>query len=173
MRSKLLLLSCFISFTISAVSQFTLATMQQEPYSDLIFDKHVPVMDKLICHRLYETLDKETTIIVQNKAYLPFGVNGVTYDLGNSTFLIQIVHQEKDEDRWWTLLHEWAHVLQFVEGELEEPINGPIKWMGMPNDFSKPWSERPWEIGAEEMANELWEEYLPFTNKPEGRPRQK
>lgn len=173
MKSKLLLISCFMTFVMSAICQFTFTSVTQEPYTDLIFDKHMSVSDKLICHRLYSALDKEVTIIIQNKAYLPFGVNGVTYDLGNSTYLIQLVYQDIDEERWWTLLHEWAHVFQFVQGKLEEPVNGPIKWMGMPNDFSKPWSERPWEIGAEEMANELWEEYLPFTNKPEGRPRQR
>jgi hypothetical protein len=173
MRFKYLILWLFMSLDLASASQFRPATIPGEPYTDLIFDKHMPVYDKLICHKLYGTLEKETTIIIQNKAYLPFGVNGVTYDLGNSTYLIQLVHQETDEERWWTLLHEWAHVFQFVQGKLEEPVNGPIKWMGVPNDFSKPWAERPWEIGAEEMANQLWNEYLPFTNKPDGRPREK
>lgn len=173
MRLTLLTLILLICSSNLVSGQFRSATIPGEPYTDLIFDKHMPVYDKLLCHKLYETLEEETTIIVQNKAYLPFGVNGVTYDLGNSTYLIQLVHQENDEDRWWTLLHEWAHVFQFVKGQLEEPVNGPIKWMGMPNDFSKPWSERPWEIGAEEIANELWDEHLFFVNKPEGRPREK
>jgi len=165
----------FIIFTISLSSlnaQFREATIPGEPYTDLIFDKHMPVYDKLLCHKLYKMLTEETTVIIQTKAYLPFGVNGVTYDLGNSTYLIQLVHQKESVDRWWTLLHEWSHVFQFVEGKLEEPINGPIKWMGIPNDFSKPWSERPWEIEADQMANDLWEEHLGYIKKPEGRPRQ-
>ena len=172
MRSKFLILWLFMSLGLIAIGQFQSADMPKEPYSDMIFDKYMPVYDRLICHKLYQELNQDVTIIIQNKAYLPFGVNGVTYDLGNSTYLIQLVHQETDEKRWWTLLHEWAHVLQFVEGKLEEPVKGPIKWMGVPNDFSKPWSERPWEIGAEEVADKLWDEHLSFIEKPEGRPRE-
>lgn len=165
----------FIHFTLflnTAIAQFQETTLPGEPYTDLIFDKHMPVYDKLLCHKLYSMLSEETTIIIQTKAYLPFGVNGVTYDLGNSTYLIQLIHQKEAVDRWWTLLHEWGHIFQFVDGKLEEPVNGPIKWMGMPNDFNKPWSERPWEIGADKIANDLWDENLSYIKKPEGRPRQ-
>jgi hypothetical protein len=173
MRSFLLTIILLAYTNCDVLSQFRPATIPGDPYTDLIFDKHMPLYDKLICHKLYGILNSETTIIIQNKAYLPFGVNGVTYDLGNSTYLIQLVHQDIDEDRWWTLLHEWAHIFQFVDGMLEEPVSGPIIWMGMPNDFNKPWSERPWELNAEDLANQLWEEHLFFVKKPEGRPRTK
>jgi len=158
-------------FTTKLSSQFSETQLPGEPYSDLIFDKHMATYDKILCHSLYSNLESETTVIIQTKAYLPFGVNGVTYDLGNSTFLIQLAHQSKNIDRWWTLLHEWAHVYQFDLGKLEEPVNGPIKWMGLPNDFSKPWSERPWELDADSIANNLWDVHLSYINKPEGRPR--
>jgi hypothetical protein len=170
MRFILLISVCLLSIS-SVFSQFS-DLNNSNPDNDLIFDKHMELYDKLLCRKLYDELDQTTTVIIQTKAYLPFGVNGVTYDLGNSTYLIQLVHQTDDRDRWWTLLHEWAHVLQFTNGKLEEPIDGPIKWMGMPNDFNKPWSERPWELEADEIASNLWDLYLKYVDKPEGRPRQ-
>ena len=104
MRALTLILLTCVLFSTRSLGQFREATIPGDPYTDLIFDKHMMVYDKLLCHVLYKELKRETTVIVQNKAYLPFGVNGVTYDLGNSTYLIQLVHQEDEAERWcvWT-----------------------------------------------------------------------
>jgi hypothetical protein len=170
MRLTLFITVCIL-FLNSVFSQISNSGFDISPDEYLILDKHMEVYDKLLCRKLYERLNKNTTVIVQTKAYLPAGVNGVTYDLGNSTYLIQLVHQPDQRDRWWTLLHEWSHVIQFSQGKLEEPNNGPIRWMGVPSDFNKPWSERPWELEADVMANKLWDTYLRHATKPEGRPR--
>lgn len=43
-----------------------------------------------------------------------------------------------------TLHHELVHVKQHLRKDIEDN-----KWRGQPMDWSRPWSERPWEVQAE------------------------
>lgn len=113
---------------------------------------------------LYCQIAPEKTVIVQGAAHLPFMVNGVTYPLNETTYLIQLKDGGIRQERLWTLFHEWGHVYQFETRMLQ---SSPVRWMGVPTDFEERWSKRPWEQSADTLAYSLWNQYLPDETPPD------
>lgn len=69
---------------------------------------------------------------------------GITYKLANNTYLIGLNPLYSHLTLQRTLFHELVHVKQldrkWIDGDL---------WMGRKQDWSLPWSSRPWEQQAE------------------------
>lgn len=164
----LILILLFVSFTSFVSLDKRNSTHGTIEFGTLTLDDNMTDFERNLCEQLHFRLHPEADVIMHVDAYLPYGVMGVTYDLGDETYLIQISGRYLDDnDKWWTILHEWAHVNQFRTKKLEEVDRKTVHWMGAPADFSKGWSERPWEIEANERADKLWNEFFPYAIKPE------
>lgn len=156
-----LFLTSFVSFDDAKKRSNTIE------FGTLTLDDNMTPFEENLCEQLHFRIHPEADVIVQVDAYLPFGVMGVTYELGEMAYLIQISGNVADDnEKWWTILHEWAHVNQFRTRKLEEIDVKTIHWMGAPADFSKRWDKRPWEIEADQEADRLWNEFFPYAKKP-------
>lgn len=129
----------------------------------LILADDVKEEERELSQLLYCQISPEKSVVVQARAHLPFMVNGVTYPLNESTYLIQLKDGGKREERLWTLFHEWGHVHQFESRMLEAK---PVRWMGQPVEFQQSWSQRPWEQSADTLALRYWNQYLPNEAPP-------
>lgn len=69
---------------------------------------------------------------------------GITYKLQNNLYLIGLNPLYSHLTLQRTLFHELVHVKQLDR----QHLNGD-QWMGKPQDWSLPWSSRPWEQQAE------------------------
>lgn len=78
-------------------------------------------------------------------------------------FLIEVKRGLNDEDFLMTIAHELVHVRQYVRGDLNEEMS---YWRGASVKASEiPYAEQPWEIEAEEVAEELYKEYINGSSK--------
>ena len=76
---------------------------------------------------------------------------GITYKLANNTYLIGLNPLYSHPTLQRTLFHELVHVKQLDR----QHLNGTL-WMGQPQDWSLPWSSRPWEQQAEAETELLY-----------------
>ena len=76
---------------------------------------------------------------------------GITYRLANNTYLIGLNPLYSHPQLQRTLHHELVHIKQLDRGL----INGHL-WKGKPQDWSLPWSQRPWEVQAERETRLLY-----------------
>lgn len=76
---------------------------------------------------------------------------GITYKLANNLYLIGLNPLYSQQTLERTLFHELVHVKQLDR----QHLNGSL-WMGLPQDWSLPWSSRPWEQQAERETDLLY-----------------
>ena len=76
---------------------------------------------------------------------------GITYKLANNTYLIGLNPLYSQQTLERTLFHELVHVKQLDRNHLYGSL-----WMGKPQDWSLPWSSRPWEQQAEAETDKLY-----------------
>ena len=76
---------------------------------------------------------------------------GITYKLANNTYLIGLNPLYSQQTLERTLFHELVHVKQLDRHHLHGSL-----WMGKPQDWSLPWSSRPWEQQAEAETRLLY-----------------
>ena len=76
---------------------------------------------------------------------------GITYKLENNTYLIGLNPLYSQLTLQRTLFHELVHVKQLDRHHLHGSL-----WMGLPQDWSLPWSSRPWEQQAERETDLLY-----------------
>ena len=76
---------------------------------------------------------------------------GITYKLANNLYLIGLNPLYSHLTLQRTLFHELVHVKQLDR----QHLNGQL-WMGLPQDWSLPWSSRPWEQQAEAETHKLY-----------------
>ena len=76
---------------------------------------------------------------------------GITYKLKNNTYLIGLNPLYSQQTLQRTLFHELVHVKQLDRHHLHGGL-----WMGKPQDWSLPWSSRPWEQQAERETDLLY-----------------
>jgi len=76
---------------------------------------------------------------------------GITYKLQNNLYLIGLNPLYSQQTLERTLFHELVHVKQLDR----QHLNGSL-WMGLPQDWSLPWSSRPWEQQAERETDLLY-----------------
>jgi len=76
---------------------------------------------------------------------------GITYKLANNLYLIGLNPLYSQQTLQRTLFHELVHVKQLDR----QHLNGSL-WMGLPQDWSLPWSSRPWEQQAERETDLLY-----------------
>jgi len=167
--TALILIVSFI-FLMSSFTSFESVKKNSEniTFGELILDNSISPFEIDLCKQLHFSTHPEANVIIQADAYLPYGVMGVTYKISDSWYLMQLSGNiANDNERWWTMFHEWAHINQFRTSKLEETNEKQIMWMGAPADFSKKWDKRPWEIEADEMADRTWDRLIPYVEKPE------
>lgn len=80
---------------------------------------------------------------------------GLTTEIGDNVYLIQLNSQYGLRQLQRTLFHELVHVYQFERNMLE---TGPglVWWEGNIYTWLIPWAYRPWEIHAEHLTDELY-----------------
>lgn len=76
---------------------------------------------------------------------------GITYKLANNIYLIGLNPLYSHQTLQRTLFHELVHVKQLDRQHLDRDL-----WMGQPQDWSLPWSSRPWEQQAEAETHLLY-----------------
>lgn len=80
---------------------------------------------------------------------------GLTTEVSRGVYLIQLNSMYSVETLQRTLFHELAHVYQFERGILQD-MGDIILWKGKVYGWDKRWSERPWELHAEGLVEELF-----------------
>ena len=80
---------------------------------------------------------------------------GLTTEVTKGVYLIQLnsIYSIKVLQR--TLFHELAHVYQFERGLLQD-MGDIIIWNGRIYGWGQPWADRPWELHAEKLVEELF-----------------
>lgn len=131
-------------------------TVQDLPFESGVYDNEKTLtIDEL---KLAKAIAKEyapnATIFIVADQPLAYGISGLTNKPFENTYFVQITRN--NPSRVSTLFHELGHVIDAEDGRLEW---APFKWEGRAIDFSAPWSERPWEISAEEWKACLRYEY--------------
>ena len=92
----------------------------------------------------------QPTIYIQLEPLHP-RLLGITYKLASNTYLIGLNPLYSQQTLKRTLFHELVHVKQLDRGHLHGSL-----WMGEPQDWSLPWSSRPWEQQAEAETELLY-----------------
>ena len=129
---------------------------QERPFEAGVYDNE----KTLLIHELdlAKAVAKEyapnATIFIIADQPLTYGIGGLTNKPFENTYFVQITRN--NPSRVSTLFHELGHVIDAEDGRLEW---APFKWEGRAIDFSAPWSERPWELSAEEWKACLRYEY--------------
>ena len=92
----------------------------------------------------------QPTIYIQLEPLHP-RLLGITYKLQNNVYLIGLnpLYSQPILER--TLFHELVHVKQLDRKHLDRGL-----WMGQPQDWTLPWSSRPWEQQAERETRLLY-----------------
>lgn len=85
-------------------------------------------------------------------------IGGLTTQISQDVYFIQINSRYPLKAAQRILMHELIHVHQFNKGWLVELPNNRVLWKNDLWSWLTPWSERPWEIQAEEWSNRLYQE---------------
>lgn len=92
----------------------------------------------------------QPTIYIQLEPLHP-RLLGITYKLQTNTYLIGLNPLYSHQTLQRTLHHELVHVKQLDRQHLYKGL-----WMGKPQDWSLPWTKRPWEQQAERETRLLY-----------------
>lgn len=112
--------------------------------------KQNPSIDRYVKDSINRVPFNQPTIYIQLEPLNP-RLLGITYRLENNIYLIGLNPLYSHPTLERTLHHELVHVKQLDRGHLHEG-----KWMGQPQDWSLPWSSRPWEQQAERETHLLY-----------------
>ncbi len=83
-------------------------------------------------------------------------IGGLTTQVTDRVYFIQINSFYPLFSARRILMHELVHVFQFEKGWLKELPGGVVLWKDDYYTWGVPWSQRPWEIQAEEWTEELF-----------------
>ena len=120
----------------------------QKPNIDLM-EKN-PSIQRYIKDSINHIPFNQPTIYIQLEPLHP-RLLGITYKLASNTYLIGLNPLYSQQTLQRTLFHELVHVKQLDRGHLYGSL-----WMGKPQDWSLPWSSRPWEQQAERETHKLY-----------------
>ena len=129
---------------------------QERPFEPGVYDneKTLLVHELDLAKAVAKEYAPNATIFIIADQPLAYGIGGLTNKPFENTYFVQITRN--NPSRVSTLFHELGHVIDAEDGRLEW---APFKWEGRAIDFSAPWSERPWELSAEEWKACLRYEY--------------
>lgn len=83
-------------------------------------------------------------------------IGGLTTEVEEGVYFIQINSIYPLLSARRILFHELVHVLQFERGWLKEYPAGIVYWQGQLYTWALPWNQRPWEVQAEEYTAKLF-----------------
>jgi hypothetical protein len=86
------------------------------------------------------------------------GILGITKQITEQEYLIQISPYQTQKEWDITLLHELVHVKQFMRERLKSR-EGKWYWEAKPIDWNKPYRTRPWEQQAFKESEQYWQLY--------------
>ena len=98
---------------------------------------------------------RRSPLIITKISPLRFNIIGLTTEITDGTYLIQLNSMYPVDILQRTMFHELVHVLQFNRRYLIEAF-GEVFWKGEISTWDVPWGERPWEIHAEELTDQLF-----------------
>jgi hypothetical protein len=81
---------------------------------------------------------------------------GLTTEIIDGTYFIQLNQGLTLEQTQRVLMHELIHVYQFHYNLLEDLPTDAVRWKDEIYYWSMPWRERPWEIHAEAWSDKLY-----------------
>ena len=146
----LILTSMLIGLHHSAPKPTALRTQPRYVKPNIDLMKQNPSIQRYLKDSIYHQPFNQPQIYIQLEPLHP-RLLGITYRLANNTYLIGLNPLYSHPRLQRTLHHELVHVKQLDRGL----INGHL-WKGKPQDWSLPWSERPWELEAERETNLLY-----------------
>jgi len=146
MRHLLIILSIFL-LSCESVS---ISKGLVHDHSGLLLDR-----DLKICKAIAKEYAPNATIYIVPDQPLAYGILGLANQLAPHTYLIQVnMYNEWEME---TLFHEMGHIIDAEQGRLQ--FTGDMSWDGTSCNFKIPWSQRPWEISANEWRDCLKHEY--------------
>jgi len=122
-----------------------------------------PMSSEEECLLVYKSLnefieDTNVTVIYNGLSPLHPLFEGITWGYNKHLYVINLnLITLSGSDRRWTILHEVGHVIDLYNRDL---TMHPLTWKGEPVKEDLPWSERPWEINADQWAFRLWHRLL-------------
>ena len=119
-----------------------------KPNIDLM--KENPSIQRYLKDSINRVPFNQPTIYIQLQPLHP-KLLGITHKLTHNTYLIGLNPLYSHHTLQRTLHHELVHVKQLDRGLIKGHL-----WKGQPQDWSLPWSERPWELEAERETNLLY-----------------
>ena len=148
-RPLLLIISFFLIWLeINHEEPRTLAPRYQQPNIERM-EKN-PSIQRYLRDSIHIAPFNKPTIYIQLEPLHP-RLLGITYKLANNTYLIGLNPLYSQQTLQRTLFHELVHVKQLDRNHLYGSL-----WMGKPQDWSLPWSSRPWEQQAEAETDKLY-----------------
>tara|TARA_B100000989_G_C19502634_1_gene454960 strand:- start:271 stop:720 length:450 start_codon:yes stop_codon:yes gene_type:complete len=93
--------------------------------------------------------------IITKMSPLSLNIIGLTTKIIDGVYLIQLNGLYPAEKLNRTLFHELAHVYQIERGMLIEDF-GFVIWNGEIYSWETPYAQRPWEIHAEQIVEQLY-----------------
>lgn len=148
-RPLLLIITFFLIWLeINHEEPRTLAPRYQQPNIERM-EKN-PSIQRYLRDSIHIAPFNKPTIYIQLEPLHP-RLLGITYKLANNTYLIGLNPLYSQQTLQRTLFHELVHVKQLDRNHLYGSL-----WMGKPQDWSLPWSSRPWEQQAEAETDKLY-----------------
>ncbi len=110
---------------------------------------------KFVTDSILQNPPRRSPYVITKIAPLRFNIVGLTTEIKDGVYLIQLNSIYPVETLQRTMFHELVHVLQFDKRYLIEAF-GEVFWRGERSTWNVPWGNRPWEIHAEKLTNQLF-----------------
>lgn len=120
------------------------------------YEQSMSMKDLTIMRAILKEYAPDARVFVIGKQPLSFFVGGLANKIGEHSYLIQF--NSNNPLVRSTMYHELGHVIDSENGILD--FKGDMYWHGHKCDFKIEWSERPWEISANQWRDCLEYEYL-------------
>ncbi len=110
---------------------------------------------KFVTDSILKPPPRRSPYIITKIAPLRFNIIGLTTQIKEDVYLIQLNSIYPVDILQRTMFHELVHVLQFDRRYLIEGF-GLVFWKGEASSWNVPWGARPWEIHAEELTDQFF-----------------
>lgn len=145
-------------FSLHLVEELSYKEPEHKPFKKMatlpeIFDNES--IQSFLQDSLLFTPPRIQPLIVTRLSPLHPKIIGLTTEITQGVYLIQLNGIYSSETLQRTLFHELIHVYQF-ERDLLQEMGRFIVWKNVIFSWSVPWDKRPWEIHAEMMTEQLF-----------------
>ena len=128
-------------------------------HNDRVTDE-IEAVVQFMNKQLFDSLGDELGILVDFELNSDLPVDGFCTQDDDYDYTVEVNSKLRGKELQLTVMHELIHVYQYITGSLyQEHIEGlgpRMVWHGE-DMTSTEYNDRPWEIEAERMENELYD----------------